>query len=133
VRRRVQYPVSTKKAMKCARSAKSEFLLAVLVMVQVFWDMTPCRLVSIHPHSAMSQDTLTYSYYNDGPRAGRTLDQLWSLHVEPNHFSGVTWPECESPLSGAEFMDSWSFTAIWHVVQVTLPFTKCNIDDFSFK
>lgn len=127
------FQFSTKKAMKCVHSAKTEFLLAVFVKVQVFWYMTPCRLVIIHPHSVMSQDTLTYSYYNDRPRAGRTLYQLLSLHVYPNHFSGVTWPECESPLSGAEFMDSWSFTAICHVVLVTLPFTKCSNYDFSFR
>jgi hypothetical protein len=130
MRRRVQYPISTKKAMKCAHSAKAEFLLGVLVKIKVYWDMTPCQLVSNYPST---QDTLTHSYYNDGPRAGRTLDQLWGLRVYPNHFSGVIWPEYESPLSGAEFMDSWSYTAICHVVLVTLTFTKCNNGGFSFR
>jgi hypothetical protein len=82
--------------MKCTHNARSEFLTAVLVKIQVLWDMTQCRLVTIPPHSDMFQATLTHSYYKDRPRAGRTLDQPWSPHVYSDYCSGITWPEREA-------------------------------------
>ena len=44
---------------------------------------------------------------------GHVLAELWTssgVYMCTRIISwGVTWPECEYPLSGAEFMDSWGF------------------------